>query len=93
MKQINYDYVQSEYKPIRAWGYFGLNILYAIPLIGWICLLVHAFSTKNANLRNYARSIFCSLLIFVIVVAIAVAVLFITGLDDVVLEYVKGLIG
>ena len=59
--------VPEEYKPISAWGYFGYQILFAIPLIGFILLIVFSLSDSNINLRNYARSYWCALiLIFVI---------------------------
>ena len=49
-----------EYKPISMWGYFGYEILFSIPFIGFILLLVFSFGgTKNINLRNFARSYFC----------------------------------
>ena len=46
-----------EYKPISMWGYFGYEILFSIPFIGFILLLVFSFGgTKNINIRNFARS-------------------------------------
>ena len=66
----NYN-VPEEYRPISMWGYFGYQILFAIPLIGWIFLLVFAFGgTKNINLRNFARSYFCMLIIMVLLIII-----------------------
>ncbi len=47
------------YKPIGAWGYFGYNLLFAIPLVGFICLIVFSLSNENINRRNYARSFWC----------------------------------
>ena len=53
------------------WGYFGYQILFAIPLIGFILLLVFALGgTRNINLRNFARSYFCLLIILVILVLV-----------------------
>lgn len=64
--------IPEEYKPISMWGYFGYELLFAIPCVGWIILLVFAFGgTKNVNLKNFARSYFC-LLIIGIVIAIIV---------------------
>lgn len=57
-----------DYTPIGMWGYFFNNILFMIPLIGWIFLFVYAFGgTKNINLRNYARSFFCNVIILAVV--------------------------
>ncbi len=61
--------IPFEYRPISMWGYFGYEILFSIPLIGFILLLVFSFGgTKNINLRNFARSYFCLLIILVIVI-------------------------
>ena len=49
-----------------AWHYVLLDILYVIPVIGFIALLVHAFSDKNENRRHYARSYFARFLLFII---------------------------
>ncbi len=67
----------EEFKPIGAWGYFGYNILFSIPLIGIIMLFVFSFGgTKNKNLRNYARSFFCGLIIYIIIIVF----LYMTGI-------------
>ena len=64
-------HIPPEYKPISMWGYFGYQILFAIPLIGFILLLVFALGgTRNINLRNFARSYFCLLIILVILVLV-----------------------
>jgi hypothetical protein len=61
----------EEYKPLSPWTYFLLNIVYAIPLIGFIVLIVMALGgTDNINKRNYARSFFCSLLVSAILIFI-----------------------
>lgn len=53
-----------DYTPISMWGYFGYQILFAIPCVGLICLIIFAFGgTKNVNLRNFARSYFCLLIL------------------------------
>lgn len=57
------------YKPIGMWGYFGFQILFGIPLIGFIFLLVFAFGgTKNINVRNFARSYFCVLILWIVLI-------------------------
>lgn len=61
--------IPEEYKPITMWGYFGYEILFSIPLIGFMLLLVFAFGgTRNKNLKNFARSYFC----FYILVAVLI---------------------
>lgn len=67
--------IPEEYRPISMWGYFGYQILFAIPCVGLIMLLVFVFGgTKNKNLKNFARSYFCMLIIGVILVAIVMAI-------------------
>ena len=62
----------SEYRPLGAWGYFGYNILFSLPIIGFIILLICAFSNSNINRRSYARSFFCWFIIEVILIAVVV---------------------
>lgn len=60
--------VPYEYTPITAWGYFGYQLLFCIPMVGFIMLLVFSLGgTRNINLRNYSRSFFCSMLICLII--------------------------
>ena len=67
--------IPEEYKPISAWGYFGYEILFSIPIIGFIFLLIFALGgTRNINVKNFARSYFC-ILILVIIFAVLVAAL------------------
>ena len=68
------DNIPEEYRPISMWGYFGYELLFAIPCIGFILLIVFALGgTKNVNLRNFARSYFCFLIIVVVLILILAA--------------------
>ena len=67
--------IPYEYKPITMWGYFGYQILFSIPIVGFILLLIFALGgTANINVRNFARSYFCwliigiALLLFIVIV-------------------------
>lgn len=62
--------IPSNYKPLSAWAYFGYQLLFAIPLVGFILLIVFSFNDENINRRNFARSYFCSLLIGTIIAVI-----------------------
>lgn len=67
--------IPEEYRPISMWGYLGYQILFALPCVGLILLLVFSFGgTKNKNLKNFARSYFCVLIIAVVLVAIIMSV-------------------
>lgn len=68
----NYN-IPEEYRPISMWGYFGYQLLFAIPCVGFIMLLVFAFGgTRNLNLRNFARSYFCFTIVMVILVVVLI---------------------
>lgn len=76
----NVNPIPNEYKPISAWGYFGYEILFAIPLVGFILLLVFALGgTRNINLKNFARSYFCMYVIIFIIALIIIALGFSLG--------------
>ncbi len=66
--------IPSEYKPISMWGYFGYEILFMIPFIGWIILIIFAIGHSNVNVKNFARSYFCILIIVAIIMFISVAI-------------------
>ncbi len=67
--------IPEEYKPISMWGYFGYNILFSLPIIGLIVLIIFSLGgTRNVNLKNYARSFFCYLIIILILIGIFVLV-------------------
>ena len=72
----------EKYRPLTAWGYFGYSILFAIPLIGFICLIVFSFSSSNINRRSFARSYLCVMVLALIVMLV---VLF-TGVGATIVE-------
>ena len=75
--------IPEEYKPISMWGYFGYEILFSIPCVGFILLLVYAFGgTKNVNLKNFARSYFCFLIIVAVIMFILVSIAGFTGISS-----------
>ena len=79
----NLSNIPEEYKPISMWGYFGYEILFSIPCVGFILLLVYAFGgTKNVNLKNFARSYFCFLIIVVVITFILVSVAGFSGISS-----------
>ncbi len=76
--------IPYQYRPLSAWAYWGYSILFAIPLVGFILLIVFSFSDENINRRNFARSYFCWLLIAIIVtvVLLLLGVSFLGSLTD-----------
>ncbi len=75
-----YNDVPSQYRPISMWGYFGYEILFSIPVIGLIFLIVFACgATGNENVKNFARSYFCVLILYIVIILVGVAILLATG--------------
>lgn len=72
--------IPHEYKPIGAWGYVGYQILFAIPIVGFIVALVFALGgTENKNLKNYARSYFAMMLLAILIIVIIAVVIIVSG--------------
>ncbi|MBQ6265853.1 MAG: zinc ribbon domain-containing protein [Clostridia bacterium] len=79
----------QKYKLLSPRAYVGYNILFSIPVIGFILLLVFCFSDENLNRRNYARSFFCSLIIgiFIFILALILSAAFGFSLMELAEEY------
>lgn len=69
-----------EYKPISMWGYVGYDILFCIPIAGFILVIILAIVPKNQNVKNFARSWLLWLLIVVLLVIVMVHVGVFAGL-------------
>ena len=68
--------LSKEYKPLGVWTYLGYEILFALPVVGLVSLLFLVLGgTGNRNLKNFATSYLCKMIILVIIVII----LFLTG--------------
>ena len=66
---------KSRYCPISAWGYFGIFLLMAIPVIGWLLIIIWACGgCRKVNKRNMARGVLLNFLLQVILIVIALAV-------------------
>ena len=63
----------DRYRPLSPWEYWGLTLLYAVPLIGFIFMIVFSFSDANIHRRNFTRSFWCSLLLVLVLVIILIA--------------------
>ena len=89
LKQIE-KHVPKSYRPISGWGYFWRTVLYAIPVLGWLILLINAIGSKNRNGRNFARSYFCALLIAIIIAVVGVVLNIVT--NGAILTAIQGLL-
>lgn len=73
--------VPEPYRPLGAWAYFGYQLLFALPIVGFICLIVFSCDSSNLNRRNFARSYWCSLLIGVIIIVLLALIVIGTGIS------------
>ena len=64
MSKINYN---------GPWAYFGLSILFSLPVVGFIFLIIFSVSDANINRRNFARSYWCIYVIIAVAAVVAVA--------------------
>ena len=78
---ITQDQLPPQYRPLGAWQYFALNLLFAIPIVGFVFLIVFSFKRSNINRRNYARSFFCALIVAVGLFLVLLLILLIFGLS------------
>lgn len=67
--------IPEQYRPLSPWAYWGLSILYAVPIVGFVFLIVFSFNSSNINRRNFTRAYWCGLLL----AAIVVIILLVTG--------------
>ena len=79
--------VPDELQPMSPWKYFLLNILYAIPIVGFIFLICHAIGSHNVNKKNYARSFFCIVVVALVIVGISL----LTGVAGSLATWIAGL--
>jgi len=72
MSKYNYN-GEEQFRPLSPWAYFGYQLLFAIPIVGLICLIIFSLSSGNINRRNFARSYFCVLIISIAIAIIMIA--------------------
>ncbi len=95
MNRYEKDEIRSlppKYRPMGAWEYFGYSILYAIPLIGFIMLIVFACSGSNIARRSHARSYFCFMLLGLIIIGIFIGILIGAGMMDEIIQTIRDFI-
>lgn len=80
--------IPEEYKPISMWGYFGYQLLFSIPCVGFIVLCVFSLGgTKNINLKNFARSYFCVIILALLIGIIIFVLATVFGIGTVSYNY------
>ena len=69
-------------KLLGPWAYFGLQLLFSIPIVGFILLIVFSFDDSNLTRRNFARSYWCALLVGLAVAIIGAILFAVTGAGE-----------
>lgn len=78
-------------KLLGPWAYFGLQILFSIPLVGFICLIVFSLDDSNLNRRNFARSYWCGLIISLVLIIAIVVLILVTGASAAIVSAIEDL--
>ena len=78
-RAITEEELPERLRPLSPWAYFGYNLLFAIPIVGFILLIVFSCSGANVNRRNYARSFWCLLIIVAVAALVVLIVAAATG--------------
>ncbi len=75
----------SKYALMSTGAFFGLMLLFSIPIVGWVACIIMAFAGTGQNRKNFARA----MLIFLLIgIALSVVVYFVSGwVLEVMLEY------
>ena len=62
--EITREDLPSQYRPLSAWAYWGLSLLYMVPIVGFIFLIIFSFKSDNINRRSFTRSYWINYMIF-----------------------------
>ena len=79
-------------KVVGTGAYFGLMLLFAIPIIGQIACLIMAFAPKNKNIKHFARAQLIWMVIGIIIAALVIGgiVLLVNTFSDYIAEATGG---
>ena len=70
---------QGKYAPLSPWAYWGLTLLFSVPVVGFVFLIVFSASSANINRRNFARSFWINLLFAAVILGIIALIGVLTG--------------
>lgn len=60
----------GKYAPTSVMAFFGMIILFSVPIIGWITCFVLCFAAKKQSTKNFARALTILFLVCVILLSI-----------------------
>lgn len=61
--------------PLSVLQYFLYQLLFAVPIVGFVFLIIFSIDSSNINRRNFARSIWC-IYALIIVIGLIAALMF-----------------
>ena len=76
---ITQDSLPAQFRPLSPWAYFGYSLLFALPIVGFIMLIVFSCKNTNINRRNFARSYWCGLVLCLIIICAILLIAMLTG--------------
>ena len=65
--------IPKKYRPIGAWGYLWLSILYGLPVIGFILTIMHSISDRKICRRSFARFMLIGYILAVVSIVALIA--------------------
>ncbi len=57
-------------------AFFGLMLLFALPIIGFIAAIVFSFAPKNKNIKNFARATLVWMIVGIVIIGILLALFY-----------------
>ena len=69
----------AENQTVSTGAYFGLMLLFALPVVGFISCIIFSFAPQNPNLKHFARANLIWAIIGLVLGAILVGGLFLLG--------------
>lgn len=57
-------------------AFFGLMLLFALPVIGFIAAIVFSFAPKNKNIKNFARATLVWMIIGIVIAGIIIGIFY-----------------
>lgn len=79
--EITPEDLPSQYRPLSAWAYWGLSLLYMVPVVGFIFLIIFSFKSDNINRRSFTRSYWINYMIFGILLLTAIGIIAAIDID------------
>ena len=79
----------SKYRPMTVWSYIGYNLLFGLPVIGFICIIIFSCLKGNICRRSYARYWLLVTLIIMIIIGIIIGVLIGTGIMEQIINSIR----